>query len=163
MEEDVFVQLYEKYHICVYRYLFSLTRHHPTAEDLSQETFVRALSVLQTPGVTIKAWLLTVAHNLYVDHVKKNRRLTYPDPEYFDNISQGDTETLITDKEHRREIYQLVLDLPEKQRQAVLLCIVNELSHQEAGKILGLTGSAVTNLIYRARKTLKTRRNKHEQ
>jgi hypothetical protein len=68
-------------------------------EYLTQESFVRALCILQFPNESIKSWLLTVAHNLYVDYVKK-----------------------IEDW------------------------------------ILGISVSAVTNLIYRARKTLRTLR-----
>lgn len=49
----------------------------------------------------------------------------------------------------------LIGQLPENQRKVVLLCLVNELSYQQAGEILGISVSAVTNLIYRARKNLR--------
>jgi RNA polymerase sigma-70 factor (ECF subfamily) len=66
-------------------------------------------------------------------------------------------------KESTKSAFILIRKLPENQRQAVLLCLVNELSYQQAGEILGISVSAVTNLIYRARKTLRAlRRNINE-
>jgi len=47
--------------------------------------------------------------------------------------------------------------LPENQRQAVVLCLINELSYREAAGIMGVSVSSVTNLIYRTRKTLRER------
>lgn len=158
MEGDIFIKIYKEYMPYVYRYLYGLTYNHQTAEDLTQETFVKALCVLQFPNESIKAWLLTVAHNLYVDYVKKNRRLDYREDSLLNQIKVQDfTEGLIL-KESTRSAFTLIEQLPESQRQVVLLCLVDELSYQQAGEILGISVSAVTNLIYRARKTLRALR-----
>jgi RNA polymerase sigma-70 factor (ECF subfamily) len=163
LEDDIFNQIYNKYFPYVYRYLYGLTYNQQTAEDLTQESFVKALCVLQFPNESIKSWLLTVAHNLYVDYVKKNRRLVFREDSFLNQIKVQDfTDGLIL-KESTRSAFLLIKQLPENQRQAVLLCLVNELSYQQAGEILGISVSAVTNLIYRARKTLRTlRRNNNE-
>lgn len=158
MEGGIFIEIYKEYFIYVYRYLYGLTYNHQTAEDLAQETFVKALCVLQFPSESIKAWLLTVGHNLYVDYVKKNRRLEFREDNHFHDIKTEDfTEELML-KESTKSAFALIGQLPENQRQAVLLCLVNELSYEEAGEILGVSVSAVTNLIYRARKTLRVLR-----
>jgi len=163
LEDDIFIKIYKEYLQYVYRYLYGLTYNHQTAEDLTQESFVRALSILQAPNESIKSWLLTVAHNLYVDYVKKNRRLDFRRDDFLNQIKVPDfTEELIL-KESTKSAFTLIRQLPENQRQAVLLCLVNELSYQQAGEILGISVSAVTNLIYRARKTLRAlRRNINE-
>jgi RNA polymerase sigma-70 factor (ECF subfamily) len=163
LEDDIFNQIYNKYFPYVYRYLYGLTYNHQTAEDLTQEAFVKALCVLQFPNESIKSWLLTVAHNLYVDYVKKNRRLDFREDSFLNQFKIQDfTDGLIL-KESTRSAFLLIKQLPENQRQAVLLCLVNELSYQEAGEILGISISAITNLIYRARKTLRAlRRNNNE-
>ena len=163
LEEDIFIKIYNQYLPYVYRYLYGLTYNHMTAEDLTQESFVRALCILQFPNESIKSWLLTVAHNLYVDYVKKNRRLDFRQDDFLNQIKVPDfTEELML-KESTKSAFILIRQLPENQRQAVLLCLVNELSHQQAGEILGISVSAVTNLIYRARKTLRAlRRNINE-
>lgn len=163
MEDDIFIKIYKEYLPYVYRYLYGLTYNHQTAEDLTQEAFVKALCVLQAPNESIKSWLLTVAHNLYVDFVRKNRRLDFRQDSLLSQIKVQDfTEGLML-KESTGSAFALIRQLPENQRQAVLLCLVNELSYQQAGEILGISVSAVTNLIYRARKTLRAlRRNINE-
>jgi RNA polymerase sigma-70 factor (ECF subfamily) len=158
LEGDVFIKIYKEYLPYVYRYLYGLTYKHQTAEDLTQDTFVKALCVLQFPNESIKAWLLTVAHNLYVDYIKKNRRLDLRDNSLMEQIKVQDFTSGLMLKESTRSAFALIEQLPENQRQAVLLCLVNELSYQQAGEVLGISTSAVTNLIYRARKTLRALR-----
>lgn len=163
LEDDIFVEIYNKYLPYVYRYLYGLTFNHQTAEDLTQESFIKALCILQSPNESIKSWLLTVAHNLYVDYVKKNRRLDFRQDSFWNQIKSQDFTDELMIKENNKSAFILIKQLPENQRQAVLLCLVNELSYQQAGEILGISISAVTNLIYRARKTLRElRRNINE-
>ena len=163
LENDIFIKIYKEYFPYVYRYIYGLTYNHQTAEDLTQEAFIKALCVLQFPNESIKSWLLTVAHNLYVDYVKKNRRLDFRQDSSLNQIKVQDFTDGLIQKESTRSAFILIKQLPENQRQAVLLCMVNELSYQQAGEILGISVSAVTNLIYRARKTLRAlRRNINE-
>lgn len=158
LEDDIFIKIYNQYFPYVYRYLYGLTYNHQTAEDLTQESFVKALCILQFPNESIKSWLLTVAHNLYVDYVKKNRRLDFHQDNFLNQIKVQDFTYGLMLKESTKSAFILIRQLPENQRQAVLLCLVNELSYQEAGEILGISVSAMTNLIYRARKTLRALR-----
>lgn len=159
MGDDIFIKIYKEYFPYVYRYLYGLTYNHQTSEDLTQETFIKALCVLQFPGEKIKTWLLVVAHNLYVDYVKKNRRVDFPEESLLNQImiEEDFTDQLIL-KENTGSAFTLIKQLPENQRQVVLLCLINELSYQHAGEILDISVSAVTNLIYRARKTLRALR-----
>jgi RNA polymerase sigma-70 factor (ECF subfamily) len=164
LEDDIFVKIYKEYFAYVYRYLYGLTYNHQTAEDLTQESFTKALCILQLPGESIKSWLLTVAHNLYVDYVKKNKRLDFHEDSLLNQIRVQDFTDQLILNESTKSAFALIQQLPESQRQVVLLCLVNELSYQQAGEILGISVSAVTNLIYRARKTLRAlRRNINEQ
>ncbi|RYD06538.1 hypothetical protein N752_04210 [Desulforamulus aquiferis] len=158
MDGDVFIKVYKEFFPCVYKYLYGLTYNHQTAEDLTQETFVKTLCILQFPNENIKSWLLTVAHNLYVDYVRKNNRLDFGDNSLFSQVSIQDFTGELILKETTRSAFELIKKLPETQRQAILLCLINELSYQQAAEILGISVSAVTNLIYRARKTLRALR-----
>ncbi len=155
MKGDAFIKIYKEYFPYVYRYLYGLTYNHQTAEDLAQESFVKALCVLQLPNESIKSWLLTVAHNLYVDSIKKNRRLKFQEDKFLNQIITQDFTDKLMLKESVSAAFTLIKHLPENQRQVVLLCLVNELSYHQAGKILGISVSAVTNLVYRARKNLR--------
>ena len=163
LEDDIFIKIYNEYMPYVYKYLYGLIYNHQTAEDLTQESFIKALCILQSPNESIKSWLLTVAHNHYVDYVKKNRRLDFRQDNLLNQIKVQDFTDGLMLKESTKSAFILIRQLPEKQRQAVLLCLVDELSYQQAGEILSISVSAVTNLIYRARKTLRAlRRNINE-
>ncbi len=164
MEDDIFAKIYKEYFAYVYRYLYGLTGNHQTAEDLTQESFVKALCVLQFTGDSIKAWLLTVSHNLYVDYIKKNQRLDFNREDMLGQMKVQDFTDQLIQTETTQSAFDFIRQLPENQRQVVLLCLVNELPYQQAAEILGISVSAVTNLIYRARKTLRAlRRNSNEQ
>jgi len=163
LEDDIFIKIYKEYSSYVYKYLYGLTYNHQTSEDLTQEAFVKALYVLQFPNESIKSWLLTVAHNLYVDYVRKNSKLDFSQDSFLNQIKVQDFAEGLMLKEDTRSAFESIRHLPENQRKVVLLCLVNELSNQQAGEILGISVSAVTNLIYRARKTLRAlRRNNNE-
>lgn len=155
LKQDIFTKIYSEYYKYVYRYLYSLTFNKQKAEDLTQDVFVKAFCVLEFPSEGIKAWLLTVAHNLYVDYVKKNKREVYSGDDMLHQYSTEDIQNGIADKDELSKVISRIKILPENQRQAVMLCLINELRYEEAAKIMGLSISAVTNLIYRARKTLK--------
>lgn len=158
MEEDIFTKVYREYYKYVYRYLYSMTFSQQRAEDLTQDVFVKAFCILDFPGEGIKSWLLTVAHNLYVDYVKKNSRLVYSGEEILKMFPTGDVQNVVAQKEEVSDVFQYIKALPETQRQAVILCLINELSYGEAAEVMGLSVSAITNLIYRARKTLRSMR-----
>jgi RNA polymerase sigma-70 factor (ECF subfamily) len=158
LDGDVFIKVYKEFFSYVYRYLYGLTYSQQTAEDLTQEAFIKALCILQFPNENIKSWLLTVAHNLYVDYVRKNSRLDFGDNSLFSQVSVQDFTGELILKETTKSAFELIKKLPENQRQAVLLCLINELSYQQAAEVLGISVSAVTNLIYRARKTLRALR-----
>ena len=113
LEDDIFIKIYNKYLPYVYRYLYGLTYNHMAAEDLTQESFVRALCILQFPNESIKSWLLTVAHNLYVDYVKKNRRLDFNQDNLLNQIKVQDFTDELMLKESTKSAFILIWRLPE--------------------------------------------------
>ncbi len=163
MEEDIFIQLYSDYFKIVYRYLYSLTFNQQKAEDLTQDVFIRAMCVLDVPDSRIKAWLLTVARNLYIDYIKKSSKITYMKEEVLMEHTSGDIQNEVEDKHMLAVVIARLRMLPDTQRQAVVLCLVNELSYEEASEVMGLSVSAVTNLIYRARKNLRALRRSQDE
>lgn len=162
MENDVFIEIYQQYLRYVYRYLYGLMWDHQKAEDLTQEVFIKAFCVLDFPEAGIKSWLLTVAHNLYVDSIKKNQRLAFHSDEVLFQYAAQDMHAVVADREALAGVFAQLKALPEAQRQAVMLCLVNELPYTEAAKIMGVSVSSVTNLIYRARQRLRSLRRKEE-
>lgn len=155
MKADVFTMLYRDYYKTIYRYLYSLTFNRQKAEDLTQDVFVKAMCLMDFPDARIKSWLLTVAHNLHVDYIRKNSRVRLTEDEIFFPQETRDLQDEVEDRAQLSKVISKLRLLPENQRQAVVLCLINELSYQEAAGIMGVSVSSVTNLIYRARKTLR--------
>ena len=71
MEQKLLTLVYEKYHRELYLYIYSLSRNHHIAEDLTQETFLKALLSLPEEHGNIRAWLYMVARNLFLITGKK--------------------------------------------------------------------------------------------
>lgn len=157
MKQDVFSEVYNDYYKYVYRYLYSLTFNKQKTEDLTQDVFVKAFCSLEAPGDGIKSWLLTVAHNLYIDNIRRNKREVCSDDE-LTQYSTQDMQNHMIEKDELSAVMECIKQLSEAQRQAVVLCLIDDLEYEEAAVIMGVSRSAITNLIYRARKTLRTMR-----
>ncbi len=155
MKADVFTMLYRDYYKIIYRYLYSLSFNHQKAEDITQDVFVKAMCLIDFPDARIKSWLLTVAHNLHVDYIRKHSRVKLTEDEIFSPQETRNIQDEVEDRAQLSKVISKLRLLPENQRQAVVLCLINELSYQEAAGIMGVSVSSVTNLIYRARNTLR--------
>ena len=94
-DKDAFGLLYDHYHVSVYRFLFYRTRSQALAEDLTSETFFRALRSMNNfrwQGKDFGAWLMTIARNLATDHFKAGRtrlELTTEDMSPHDDATEG--------------------------------------------------------------------------
>jgi RNA polymerase sigma-70 factor (ECF subfamily) len=160
---EAFAALYDRYVRRVYRYAYDRLGAHAEAEDLTAQTFRRALESLpdyEGRGVPFGAWLFRIAHNLVID--------TYRSPApavSLDRIEQsGDIETESEDidvslvaQEEVDAAWREVDSLPPLQRRAVVLRFGRDLSHAEIGPIIGRSEAATKQLIYRAVKTLRKR------
>ncbi len=137
----------------VYRYLFSLCREHHTAQDLVQETFYRAYLYLENcKDDRVKPWLFRVAYNAFIDVKRKEKHSFAQDIRYFQQMPDRETpEEQMLQRERRQEMEQWILDLPEKQQQAILLVDFNGLSYQEASDIMGIGLPHLKILLFRAR------------
>ncbi|MDU4697290.1 MULTISPECIES: RNA polymerase sigma factor [Paenibacillus] len=152
--------LYREYKNDVFRYLYSMCRNSHIAEDLMQETFCRALIHLhEAEGKRAKAWLLRVAHNAYIDLLRKESRSSSYENEFFHRYPSDDTpEKSVLGEENRRELYAQLSLLQPNQQHAVLLYDVHGFSYQESADLMGITLSHFKILLYRARQKLRRSR-----
>ncbi|MGG4340851.1 sigma-70 family RNA polymerase sigma factor [Paenibacillus lautus] len=156
--------IYQHYVKDVYRYLYSLSYDHHTAEDLVQETFYRAYLYLEDwKEERIKPWLFRVAHNAYVDYQRKASRSTVKEAVFFEQVADRDTpENTLLQQEVRNEIGQMLTAIPENQRQAIILVDFHQFTYQEAADIMGITLSHIKILLFRARQRLRDMKRKEE-
>jgi len=136
-------------------YAMRLTRNRAMADDLVQETAVRALCNIDkfAPGTNMKAWLCTILRNQFYDELRSRSMISayaaIPRPAGHDS----EQESRIEMKELEREFAVL----PEAQREALSLVGANGFSYEEAAEIVGCPQGTIKSRVCRARLTLEQR------
>ncbi|WP_217587941.1 sigma-70 family RNA polymerase sigma factor [Lentibacillus saliphilus] len=156
-------KLYKQYAKTLYFYLLRLSGSKQLAEDLTQETFVRATVHLNKyEGEEARAWLFKVARNAYLDEWRKQkRRKTIPLLSVFsskeDMISRyGIPEDSLLMQETQQQLEDLLFFLPEQYRSIIYLREYEEFSYKEIMETLQLTEGQVKVKLHRARKRLSS-------
>lgn len=149
-------QIYKQYFETVYKYLFCLTHSNDIAEELTQETFYRAVKKIDTYRGECKmsAWLCQIAKNLWYDYCRKNKK-TINENEITEIPTINTTEEQIILKEEKILLYQKMQKLDKQTREVIYLRITGELSFKEIGMILGKTESWARVTFYRGKNQLK--------
>lgn len=151
-----FSEIYNRYARDVHRFSLYLSGNSALAEDLTAETFVRALCGPSDLHVdTVKAYLFAVARNLYRDVLDRQRRLIPIGDlaEPADQASLPDEE--VANRQRFFAVLKAIQRLPESQRDALVLSIDEELRYDQIGAILGCSVAAVKVRVHRARLQLR--------
>jgi RNA polymerase sigma-70 factor, ECF subfamily len=160
LEGGINLDLDEAYQVYVndlYRYLYSLSKDHFTAEDLVQEAFYRAYIQLEDYEIhNIKAWLFKVAYNSFIDYQRKHKRLVISDvliePHHLDT-----PEKQMLAKDRFLQLMEDIHTLKEQERHVIVLCDLHQLQYNEAAEILELNINTLKSHLFRGRKKLMER------
>lgn len=156
MENDELEKIYSDYYALVYRYIFALCRNRATAQDLTQDTFMKSLIHLsECEYTTIKSWLFKVAYNLYISYLRKQNRFDF-NVALDDLKDKSDFENEILSEIQYQQLLIHINSLPNNQKMAVLLCDVSGVKQTDAAEILGISHAALRNMLLRARCKLRT-------
>ncbi len=158
-EAEAFGRLYDHYSDTVYRYIYYRVSSKATAEDLTSETFLRALRRIGTftwQGRDFGAWLVTIARNLVADHFKSSRfRLEVTTGEMLDaNEVARSPEESVLESLSNEALLQAVRKLNPQQQECVTLRFLQGLSVAETARIMSKNEGAIKTLQYRAVRTL---------
>lgn len=158
-ETEAFGRLYDHYCDTVYRYIYYRVGAKATAEDLTSETFLRALRRIGTftwQGRDFGAWLVTIARNLVADHFKSSRfRLEVVTGEMLDaNEVERSPEDSVLESLSNASLLQAVQKLNPQQQECVTLRFLQGLSVAETARVMGKNEGAIKTLQYRAVRTL---------
>ena len=143
---DAFEELVRTHQADVYRFARHLTRDSTTAEDVTQETFIRAFRFLRTfrGDCRFSSWLLRIARNCSMDAIRsRNQRA--------EREQGGPLPALIADPVARTELTEALRAVTEDQREPFLLIEVFGLSYQEAADVLQIKVGTVKSRMHRAR------------
>ena len=153
-DKDAFGLLYDHHHVSVYRFLFYRTRSQTLAEDLTSETFFRALRSMNNfrwQGRDFGAWLMTIARNLATDHFKAGRtrlELTTEDMSPHDDATEGPESAVLAGLTNEVLLTALT-ELPTEQRECLIMRFLQGMSIAETALALDRTNGAVKQLQLR--------------
>lgn len=147
--------LYRRYAGELYLYAFSLCQDRETAQDLTGETFCRALLALKGDEAGWRSWLYRVCRNLWVDQLRRGKFQAGEPPDWDSLAAEGDVLEDLIREERRRTVYRSVQALSPAYREAVTLYYYGGLSLKEVGAAMGTTPGAARTLLCRARQKLK--------
>ena len=140
----------------IWRVAFRMLKDRQEAEDVTQETFLRAWKMLPDweDRAKFSTWACTVALNLCRDRIKKKRPVLMDElPEQTDTMLRQDQA--LQDKQASARIAGLVDTLPERQKEALTLCAFEGLGNIEAAEAMGVSVEALESLLARARRKLR--------
>lgn len=159
-EPEAFEGLYDLYYRPILRYLHQLSGSADQAEELAQETFVKAYTGLLTfrGDSTAATWLYRIARNTYLNSVRRPAPAeidtgaldAIPDPAPY-----GDPVRSHVASEQRDQIARVLARLPEEQRSIVLLRDAEGLGYTEIADVLGISVGAVRMKLFRGRNAFR--------
>ena len=156
---DAFGMLYDHYHVAVYRFVYYRVGSVALAEDLTSETFFRALRGMPSfrwQGKDFGAWLMTIARNLTMDHFKAGRtRLEFAteDMSPHDGATEG-PETSVLASLTNTALLEALKELPHEQQECLIMRFLQGLSIAETAQVLGRSDGAVKQLQLRGVRNL---------
>jgi len=151
--------LFHEYADDVYTFLVYVLREHSIAEDVMQETFIKAMRSIEK-GNRIdspKPWLLQIARRTAIDMLRQNKRQTASPIEDLQDISdsQTRTETVAESNVTMSELLSVFEGMKQEYRQVVLCRSVMDMTTDETAKTLGWTANRVRVTLHRALKAAR--------
>ena len=159
-EQDAFEALVERYKDAVQNLAYRMLGNTTEAEDVTQETFVRAYTQLATykPAHKFSTWVLSIASHLAIDQLRRRRFLALPldDVPFLEWIVDSGTspEQSALEGEQQDEIQVYLQRLPSKYRAVIVLRYWYDFSYEEIARTLDLTPALVKARLHRARELL---------
>jgi RNA polymerase sigma-70 factor (ECF subfamily) len=145
--------IYERYADNVFSYVRSIVRDDHTAEDVTQHVFTKLLTKIgryEERSVPFTAWLLRIARNCAIDHVRGDRTVCYEEVPTTDRVNHHEVSA-----DRRHALQDALGCLPEGQRRVVVMRHIFGLSPGEIAVEMGKSEGAVHTLHHRARRALQ--------
>ncbi len=158
-DTDAFGMLFDHYNSSVYRFVYYRVGSVGLAEDLTSETFFRALRSMGSfrwQGKDFGAWLMTIARNLTADHYKSSRtrlEMTTEDMTPHDSTTEGPEGSVLATLTNET-LLKALKDLPTEQQECLIMRFLQGLSIAETAGVLGRSEGAVKQLQLRGVRNL---------
>lgn len=151
-----FQEVYDLYFKDVYLFAYSLTKDKHLAEDITSETFIRALNSLDSfkGDSHIRVWLCQIAKNYYFSYLKKNKRIL-PTELLSEEKADINIESMIIASEEAMKVHTILHRLKEPYKEVFSLRVFGELSFKDIGHIFGKTDNWACVTYHRARNKIR--------
>lgn len=158
-DRAAFGSLYDKYIDRVYKHVYYKISNQAEAEDITQETFIRAWQAIggyKKTGAPFVAWLITIARNLIIDHYRTNKRFV-PLEEGIGLKNHPDTnpEVIAETNMNSSVVRNAILQLKEEKQKVVMMRFIDGFSYNEIAQAMNKTEGAVRVILFRALNDLK--------
>lgn len=157
MQDTDIEKLYNEYFKIVYKYLICLTHNKEIAEDLSQETFCKAISKIDTfkGNCKISVWLCEIAKNLWLNELKKNKRIvSIEDQEELTNMKYSVEDEFFLEQD-KIDLHKKIYNLDSKVKEIFYLKLFANLTFKEIGEIMGKSEVWARVNFYRGKEKIK--------
>lgn len=152
--EIKFEDMYQRFFKDVYLFVFSISKDRQIAEDITQETFFKALKEIKNfrGDCSVKSWLCQIAKNLYISQTRKKSMISLEDMDAVPNqISATNIEQEYIQKEDKLSVYKVLHFLEEPYKEIFLLRTLGDLSFKEIADVFHKTESWARVTYHRAR------------
>ena len=151
-----FEKIYTEYFSDVYKYVLSLCRNEATAEEITQETFFKAMRHIDQFNGNCKlyVWLCQIAKNTYFKAIAKQKHIV-PEMDTDTPDPALDMETAYLDREDAKKVHILLHNLNEPYKEVFMLRVFGELPFSQIGELFGKTDSWARLIFYRAKNQLQ--------
>lgn len=155
--------LYRAYFQDVYLYILSLSKNEHIAEDITSETFIKAIKSIDTfkGDCDIRAWLCQIAKNCYFSYLRKNKKIILTGT-FLEHKSEINLEKLMVSKEDSLKIHEILHSLKEPYKEVFSLRVFGELSFKQIGHIFEKTENWACVTYHRARKKIQEEMEGHQ-
>ena len=158
-DDNGLIEIIDEYHEGMSLYLNSIVNNMCLADDIVQETFVK-LAIKKPPfrgKCSFKTWLFTIARNCAIDHLRKDQKISDLSLDEHLVISDvTDTEKEYFKEEQKKELYRAMKRLNPEYYQVLYLMYFEDLDTSDIARIMHKAKRQVSDLIFRARKSLRS-------
>ncbi|MCH7698418.1 MAG: sigma-70 family RNA polymerase sigma factor [Chloroflexi bacterium] len=157
-DREAFGALYNKHVSRVYRHIYYMVGNPPEAEDLTAQAFLQAWQAIeryQIRGAPFVSWLMRIAHNLGVSHLRSRKPSTELPETLVDRSREGNPDDVLQRQADGDRVREAILRLREEHRRVIILRFVQDLAYREVAEIVGKSVPAVRVIQHRALNALR--------
>jgi RNA polymerase sigma-70 factor (ECF subfamily) len=166
-DQEALAGIYRQYGNNVFRYILSRVGDQGTAEDLTADVFIRMIEKIgsyELRGKPFFAWLISIAHNIVIDHFRRQQRVEVgADQDLAENAASLEELDEVYVIEQYSELAGIINELPASQQQVIYFRFIEGFSERETALMLESTEGGVRSKQYRAMKTIRNSLNNYRE